>query len=205
MAFHFVFSRYVISEGTVMTALTGIILAGGQGRRMGGLDKGLVQLDGRPLYQHVLERLRPQVDIVMINANRNIDRYQLSGCRVIEDVFDDYPGPLAGIYSALIAIEGEWAVFCSCDTPAIPLNFVEKLIHQRREAPAVWVRSQTRDHPTLALIHRDMAKALFDYLQAGERRLMQFLRDHGGHAVALDDDESAFRNINTPDDLKEST
>jgi len=205
MAFHFFFSRYVISEGTVMTALTGIILAGGQGRRMGGLDKGLVQLDGRPLYQHVLERLRPQVDIVMINANRNIDRYQLSGCRVIEDVFDDYPGPLAGIYSALIAIEGEWAVFCSCDTPAIPLNFVEKLIHQRREAPAVWVRSQTRDHPTLALIHRDMAKALFDYLQAGERRLMQFLRDHGGHAVALDDDESAFRNINTPDDLKERT
>ncbi|KAF6660882.1 MULTISPECIES: molybdenum cofactor guanylyltransferase MobA [Pantoea] len=188
-----------------MTALTGIILAGGQGRRMGGLDKGLVQLDGRPLYQHVLERLRPQVDIVMINANRNIDRYQLSGCRVIEDVFDDYPGPLAGIYSALIAIEGEWAVFCSCDTPAIPLNFVEKLIHQRREAPAVWVRSQTRDHPTLALIHRDMAKALFDYLQAGERRLMQFLRDHGGHAVVLDDDESAFRNINTPDDLKERT
>jgi len=205
MAFHFVFSRYVISEGTVMTALTGIILAGGQGRRMGGLDKGLVQLDGRPLYQHVLERLRPQVDIVMINANRNIDRYQLSGCRVIEDVFDDYPGPLAGIYSALIAIEGEWAVFCSCDTPAIPLNFVEKLIHQRREAPAVWVRSQTRDHPTLALIHRDMAKALFDYLQAGERRLMQFLRDHGGHAVVLDDDESSFRNINTPDDLKERT
>jgi len=205
MAFHFFFSRYVISEGTVMTALTGIILAGGQGRRMGGLDKGLVQLDGRPLYQHVLERLRPQVDIVMINANRNIDRYQLSGCRVIEDVFDDYPGPLAGIYSALIAIEGEWAVFCSCDTPAIPLNFVEKLIHQRREAPAVWVRSQTRDHPTLALIHRDMAKALFDYLQAGERRLMQFLRDHGGHAVVLDDDESAFRNINTPDDLKERT
>ncbi len=69
-----------------MTILTGIILAGGQGRRMGGQDKGLVQLDGRPLYQHVLERLRPQVDIVMINANRNIDRYQLSGCRVIQDV-----------------------------------------------------------------------------------------------------------------------
>ncbi|CAH0491080.1 unnamed protein product [Peronospora farinosa] len=125
-----------------MTMLTGIILAGGQGRRMGGQDKGLVQLDGRPLYQHVLERLRPQVDIVMINANRNIDRYQLSGCRVVQDVFEDYPGPLAGIYSGLLAIDGEWAAFCSCDTPAIPLNFVEKLVDQRGDAPAAWVRSQ---------------------------------------------------------------
>lgn len=186
-----------------MTILTGIILAGGQGRRMGGQDKGLVQLDGRPLYQHVLERLRPQVDIVMINANRNIDRYQLSGCRVVQDVFDGYPGPLAGIYSALVAIDGEWAAFCSCDTPAVPLNFVEKLAEQRGEAPAVWVRSQSRDHPTLALIHRKMAVPLHDYLHAGERRLMHFLRDHGGHAVQLDNDEAAFRNINTPDDLNE--
>lgn len=186
-----------------MKGLTGVILAGGQGRRMGGQDKGLVQLNGKPLYQHVLERLRPQVDIVMINANRHIDRYQLSGCRVVPDVFDDYSGPLAGIYSALRAIEGDWAAFCACDTPAVPLNFVEKLVRQRGEAPAVWVRSQTRDHPTLALIHREVAAPLFDYLQAGERRLMHFLRDQGGHAVQLDDDESAFRNINTPDDLNE--
>ena len=186
-----------------MTILTGIILAGGQGRRMGGQDKGLVQLDGRPLYQHVLERLRPQVDIVMINANRNIDRYQLSGCRVVQDVFEDYPGPLAGIYSGLREIEGEWAVFSACDTPAIPLNFVERLMQQRGDAPAVWVRSQTRDHPTLALIHRDLGTPLGEYLQAGERRLMQFLRDQGGHAVLLDDDESLFLNVNTPDDLRD--
>ncbi|MBZ6396744.1 MULTISPECIES: molybdenum cofactor guanylyltransferase MobA [Pantoea] len=184
-----------------MTMLTGVILAGGQGRRMGGQDKGLVPLNGKPLYQHVLERLRPQVDIVVINANRNIDRYQLSGCRVVQDVFADYPGPLAGIYSALRAIEGDWAVFSSCDTPAIPLNFVEQLVQQRGDAPAVWVRSQERDHPTLALIHRDVAAPLQAYLQAGERRLMQFLRHQGGHAVLLPDDESAFHNINTPDDL----
>lgn len=186
-----------------MTILTGVILAGGQGRRMGGQDKGLVSLNGKPLYQHVLERLRPQVDIVMINANRNIDRYQLSGCRVVQDELDDYPGPLAGIYSALRAIEGEWAVFSSCDTPDIPLNFVEQLVHQRGDASAVWVRSQERDHPTLALIHRDVAAPLYQYLQAGERRLMHFLHDQGGHAVLLADDESAFRNINTPDDLNE--
>ena len=184
-----------------MTILTGVILAGGQGRRMGGQDKGLVPLNGKPLYQHVLERLRPQVDIVMINANRNIDRYQLSGCRVVQDVLADYPGPLAGIYSTLREIEGEWAVFSACDTPAIPLNFVERLVQQRGDAPAVWVRSQTRDHPTLALIHRDLSAPLGEYLQAGERRLMQFLRAQGGKAVLLDDDESLFLNVNTPDDL----
>ncbi|WP_313655850.1 molybdenum cofactor guanylyltransferase MobA [Pantoea sp.] len=186
-----------------MTTVTGIILAGGQGRRMGGQDKGLMLFNGRPLYEHVLERFRPQVNIVMINANRNIDRYQLSGCRVIQDLVGEYPGPLAGIYSALRTIDDEWAAFCSCDTPAIPLNFVEKLAEHRGTAPAVWVRSASRDHPTLALVHRKLAAPLQDYLAAGERRLMHFLRDHGGYAVQLGDDESAFRNINTPEDLKE--
>jgi len=76
-------------------------------------------------------------------------------------------------------------------------------MQQRGDAPAVWVRSQTRDHPTLALIHRDLRTPLGEYLQAGERRLMQFLRDQGGHAVLLDDDESLFLNVNTPDDLRD--
>ena len=75
-----------------MTALTGVILAGGQGRRMGGQDKGLVLFRGIPLYQHVLQRLRPQVDIVMISANRNLDRYQSSGCRVISDTLSGTAG-----------------------------------------------------------------------------------------------------------------
>ena len=184
-----------------MSALTGVILAGGQGRRMGGQDKGLLLLNGVPLYQHVLQRLEPQVDIVMISANRNIDRYQLSGCQVIQDAITDYPGPLGGMLSALNVIPGDWAVFCSCDTPAIPLDYVHQLLQQKGEAPAVWVRSRERDHPTLALIHRCVADALEIYLQQGQRRLMQFLTEQGGHAIQLNDDESAFRNINTPEDL----
>jgi len=184
-----------------MTAFTGVILAGGQGSRMGGLDKGLLMLQGEPLYQHVLRRFRPQVNIVLISANRNIDRYQASGCQVVTDLLPDYPGPLAGILSGLRSSETEWVAFCACDTPWIPNDFVARLWQQRNDAPAVWVKSSLRDHPSLALVNRALADDLEAWLLRGERRLMQFLHEHGGHAVALSDPESAFRNINTPDDL----
>lgn len=187
-----------------MTALTGVILAGGQGRRMGGQDKGLVLFNGIPLYQHVLQRLRPQVDIVMISANRNLDRYQLSGCTVIPDTLPDYPGPLAGMLSALLTAETEWVAFCSCDTPFVPVDYVDQLWRQREKAPAVWARSAERDHPALALMHRSLAEPLADYLQRGERRLMQFLHEQGGHAVQVSQNEAPFRNVNTPEDLGEN-
>lgn len=184
-----------------MTAFTGVILAGGQGSRMGGQDKGLLMLQGEPLYQHVLRRFRPQVNIVLISANRNIDRYQASGCQVVTDSLPDYPGPLAGMLSGLRSSKTEWVVFCACDTPWIPNDFVARLWQQRNDAPAVWVKSSQRDHPALALVNRALADDLEAWLLRGERRLMQFLHEHGGHAVAFSDSESAFRNINTPDDL----
>ncbi|MDI9223377.1 molybdenum cofactor guanylyltransferase MobA [Pantoea sp. EA-12] len=184
-----------------MTAFTGVILAGGQGSRMGGQDKGLLELQGKPLYQHVLQRFMPQVNIVLISANRNIDRYQHSGCQVITDSMSDFPGPLAGMLSGLQNSKTEWVAFCACDTPWLPEDFVARLWQQRGNAPAVWVRSTQRDHPALALVHRSLADDLEAWLLRGERRLMQFLREHGGHAVTFTDPESAFRNINTPDDL----
>lgn len=184
-----------------MAALTGVILAGGQGHRMGGEDKGLLLLNGVPLYQHVLQRLEPQVDIVMVSANRNIDRYQMKGYQVVKDSVADYLGPLGGMLSTLSVISGDWAVFCPCDTPDVPFNYVQQLWQQKGNAPAVWVRSQERDHPTLSLIHKDVVEALTDYLQRGERRLMSFLLEQGGHAVQFSDNELAFRNINTPEDL----
>lgn len=186
-----------------MTALTGVILAGGQGRRMGYEDKGLLLLQGEPLYQHVLRRFRPQVNIVLISANRNIDRYQLSGCQVVCDSLPDYPGPLAGMLSGLRHSPSEWVAFCACDTPWIPEDFVARLWQNKTGAPAVWVKSSLRDHPALALVNRSLADDLETWLLSGERRLMQFLRESGGHAVTFTDPESAFRNINTPDDLRD--
>ena len=186
-----------------MTAFTGVILAGGQGSRMGGRDKGLLVLQGEPLYQHVLRRFQPQVNIVLISANRNIDRYQSSGCQVVTDLMPDYPGPLAGMLSGLRNSRTEWVAFCACDTPWLPTDFVARLWQQRGDSPAVWVRSTLRDHPALALVNRALADDLEAWLLRGERRLMQFLHEHGGHAVKLSDAESAFRNINTPDDLED--
>jgi len=184
-----------------MPTFTGVILAGGQGSRMGGQDKGLVLLHGQPLYQHVLQQLRPQVDSVLISANRHLDRYQLSGCKVITDTTQDYAGPLAGMLSGLRHSQGEWVAFCACDTPYVPQNYVMRLWQQRAGAPAVWIRSAERDHPTLALLNRELIDELHLWLHRGERRVMQFLQSCGGHSVMFNDDESTFRNINTPDDL----
>ena len=180
--------------------VTGVILAGGKGSRMNGEDKGLVNFRGEPLYQHVLTRLQPQVAEVMISANRNGERYQESGCRVLTDPFPDFAGPLAGMLAALQHITTDWAVFASCDTPFLPLDLVEQLWNGKSDAKAAWVCSHGRDHPTHAIIHRDKAKILEHYLQRGDRKLMFFLRETGGLAVNFAD-PGAFINMNTPQDL----
>ncbi|NIF24053.1 molybdenum cofactor guanylyltransferase MobA [Candidatus Pantoea multigeneris] len=184
--------------------ITGVILAGGQGSRMGGEDKGLVLLNGMPLYQHVLARLRPQVSEVLISANRNLPLYASSGCPVVSDSFPGFAGPLAGILSALQAARSEWVAFCSCDTPAIPQDYIARLWAEKGSATALWVRTTQRDHPTLALIHRSVAADLEIFLHHGDRKLMLFLQQQKGHSVLFEDDESCFRNINTVEDLQQA-
>lgn len=180
--------------------VTGIILAGGKGTRMKGEDKGLILLNGEALYQHVLARLRPQVGALFISANRHQDRYQQSGCDVFSDTLTGFAGPLAGMLSGLHYIKTEWAVFASCDTPFLPQDLVQKLWLGKGQASIAWVRSHERDHPTLALMNKSVASQLEEYLQRGDRKLMYFLSEMSGNAVIFDDDR-AFTNINTPDDL----
>ncbi|WP_275065361.1 molybdenum cofactor guanylyltransferase MobA [Erwinia endophytica] len=181
--------------------VTGVILAGGRGIRMGGEDKGLLLYQGKPLYQHVLARLQPQVSRIYINANRNLAAYQQSGLPVISDSLPDFPGPLAGMLAALENIETEWAVFVSCDTPALPENLVSHLWQGKHHAMAVWAQSAQRQHPTLALLHISLAPALASFLAKGERKVMLFLQQAGGHSVPFDDCPGAFANINCPEDL----
>ncbi|GLR08924.1 molybdenum cofactor guanylyltransferase [Mixta theicola] len=168
---------------------------------MGGQDKAQLLLQGKPLWQHVWQRLAPQVQDVSISANRNLTLYQQSKLRTINDVLPDYPGPLAGMLSAFQQIDSPWLAFSACDTPFIPNDYVMRLWQQKRQAPAVWVRSHERDHPALALIHRQIMPELALYLASGERRVMYFLQQVGGHAVLFNDDEQAFVNINTPEEL----
>ncbi|WP_250153240.1 molybdenum cofactor guanylyltransferase MobA [Citrobacter braakii] len=168
---------------------------------MGGTDKGLLELDGKPLWRHVADTLALQVETVVVNANRHRDIYQQSGLKVIPDSLADFPGPLAGMLSVFLRQAGEWFLFCPCDMPYIPHDLVKRLKEQRKAAPVVWVHDGERDHPTIALMHRTMQPLLQDYLQSGERRVMVFMRQAGGHAVDFSDHKDAFVNVNTPEEL----
>jgi len=184
------------------SGVLGVVLAGGRATRMGGRDKGLQELNGKPLWQHVADTLSTQVDAIAISANRHIDIYQQSGYPVYQDNLGNYPGPLAGILSVMQQSENEWFLFCPCDTPFIPTCLMERLLRYRGEAPVVWANDGERDHPTIVLINRALISDLKVYLDAGERRVMIFMRQSGGHSVDFSDQKSAFINVNTTEDLR---
>lgn len=184
-------------------AITGVVLAGGRATRMGGVDKGLQLLNGRPLWRHVADTLEPQVASLVISANRNLEYWHTSGYAVYRDTQADYPGPLAGMLAVMQQVDSPWFVFCPCDTPFIPSFLVERLVQQKASAPVVWVHDGERDHPAVALVHRRIIPELETYLAHGERRVMVFMRQVGGHPVNFSDVKSAFINVNTLDDLQQ--
>ncbi len=186
-----------------LTEITGVVLAGGRGSRMGGKDKGLALLNGKPLFLYVLQALEPQVSNIVISANRNIETYREQNVHVIEDSLADYQGPLAGMLAVIEAVESEWLLFCPCDTPNIPHDLALRLWQSRGNAQAVWANDGQRDHPGVTLIHRSLRPSLSEYLRSGERRVMQFLLSAGGHAVIFNNDKASFANINTPDELSQ--
>ena len=177
--------------------ICGVILAGGKASRMGGVDKGLQLLNGKPLWQHVGDTLSRQVTTLAISANRNIDIYQLSGYQIYQDQLSDFPGPLAGMLSVMRQSDAEWFLFSPCDTPFIPSCLAERFTSELDNASVVWAHDGERDHPTVALVHRRLVPSLQDYLAAGERRVMVFMRQSGGHAVDFSDMKQSFININT--------
>ncbi|MCU6410144.1 molybdenum cofactor guanylyltransferase MobA [Enterobacter quasiroggenkampii] len=186
----------------VSQEIIGVVLAGGRATRMGGKDKGLQLLNGKPLWQHVADTLAGQVTAMAISANRHIDIYRQSGYAVYQDSLENYPGPLAGMLSVMQQSHGEWFIFCPCDNPFIPSDLVERLFLLRGTAPVVWVHDGERDHPAIALMHRSLVPALQSYLAAGERRVMVFMHESGGHSVDFSDVKSAFVNVNTHEDLQ---
>ena len=180
--------------------ITGVVLAGGQGRRMGGQDKGLVQLFDKPLYQHIIDKLQPQVEHLAISANRNIARYEQSGYPVWLDSIPDYAGPLAGFLSALEKSTTHWVFFTPCDTPFIPTNLVETLWNHRADFDAVYVNDGNRDHPTLCLINKKMITPLQRFLANGDKKLMLFLQSNNTKSIYINANKNAFINVNTLED-----
>ncbi|GHC43818.1 molybdenum cofactor guanylyltransferase [Alcaligenes pakistanensis] len=188
--------------------ISGIVLAGGRARRFdlsGQVDKGLLLLQGQPLVQHLVRRLRPQVGPIFISANRNPEQYVHWG-RVVPDTveLEGYLGPLAGLASVLDQVTTPWALSCPVDLPFVPAELGKRLIKAVQEQGAVAAYAQAeRSHPLCLLLRTDQSAALKEYLLSGERRVMSWLHSIGAVEVDFRDAPAhAFFNINTPQDLE---
>lgn len=186
--------------------ITGAVLAGGMGRRMSadgaGLDKGLEPLRGRPLAVHVIERFAPQVGPLIVNANRNRERYAAFGYPVVADSIEGFAGPLAGIEACLARCRTPYLATTPCDTPFIPRDLVSRMaqaIDRERVALAV-ARTAGQAHPVFLLLSVSLHGSLRDFLATGRRKIDAWYA--GFPTVEVDfDDDAAFSNINTPDEL----
>jgi len=185
-----------------MQDVTAVILAGGQGRRMGGADKGLVDYQGRPLVEWVLAVLAPQVGEIVISANRNLERYAAYGRRVLPDTLPDYPGPLAGVLAALQAVTTDWLLVVPCDTPHLPADLAFRLLGaaQLEGVPLAVAEDDMRIHHSCFLVHTDQRAHLADYLARGERAVRHWQAELSSTTVRFD--AAAFANLNRPDDLQ---
>ncbi len=183
--------------------ITGIILAGGMGRRMGGVDKGLVPFHGKPLVAHVLERLKPQVDEILVNANREIDIYGQLGHPVISDAITDFAGPLAGLHCGMASAKHALVVTAPCDTPFLPMDLVNRLLTawQQQEVDVAVARTGDQPHPVFCLCRTSLLPHLTRFLESGGRKVDLWYADLNTIEVSFDDEAEAFANINTPTEL----
>jgi molybdopterin-guanine dinucleotide biosynthesis protein A len=186
-----------------MTMATGIVLAGGQGRRMGGADKGLQLLHGRPLAAWVLERLAAQVDEVLINANRNADRYASLGARVVADATPGHAGPLAGMQRGLMEARHARVLFVPCDAPRLPLDLAARLSRPLGDPrwDASVARAGGRIQPVFCMARRALLPQLTAFLEGGGRKVDAWLATLRTTTVDFED-AAAFANVNSLDDLR---
>ena len=199
--------------------ITGLILAGGRGSRMGGVDKGLQTFNGTPLTQHTLARLRQGAGVgpIMVNANRNLTDYQAFGVPVWPDGLADYAGPLAGFLTGLAHCETPYLVTVPCDTPLLPLDLVprlaEALVRENADiamvaAPEVGKNGeiQLRTQPVFCLLHARLQPSLLAFTEAGGRKIDTWTSQHKTVLVPFDlagDDPRAFYNANTLAELRQ--
>ena len=186
-----------------MPEITGIVLAGGQGSRMGGVDKGLQAFRGKPMVAHVLERFAPQVDELLVNANRNVDAYAAFGHRVISDEIEGFAGPLAGFERGLAHAGSPLVATVPCDSPFLPLDLVQRLRSAMEQASADLAVAKTGDqaHPVFCLMKRAVHRSLRDFLASGQRKIDRWYASLAVVEVPFDDEAGAFLNINTREEL----
>ncbi len=185
------------------TQTSWVILAGGQASRMGGKDKGLIELNKKPLIAHVIDRLSPQTPSILINANRNQDAYGQFGF-VFSDQFKDYPGPMGGIHAGLIHAETDWVGFVPCDSPQINTDLVERFCQAAQDDTDILV-AHDGDHqqPVFTMYHKRVLPKLTAFLERGDRKIILLYRECNTRYVDFSDSPNCFVNLNTPEELSQ--
>lgn len=184
--------------------ISGIILAGGRAQRMGGIDKGLIQVCGRPMIEHVLTRLQEQVGAVIINANRNLDVYRSMGFPVVPDGDDSYSGPLAGMSAGLHAATTPLCATVPCDSPLMGSDIPQRL-HAALEqsgADIAVAHDGERYHPVVNLMKTNLAASIDEFLAAGERKIDRWFDHHRWVYADFSDHPEYFINVNTEEERR---
>lgn len=195
------------ASGVGRDTITGLVLAGGRGSRMGGVDKGLQPHRGVPLALHALQRLAPQVGPVMVNANRHLDQYAAFGVPLCADSVPGYAGPLAGFLAGLARCQTRWLVTVPCDSPLFPLDLVARLAAAAADEGAEIALAATREdgsiqpQPVFCLLRADLRGSLEGFLSAGQRKIDRWTAQHRCATVVFDD-HAAFANVNTAAELR---
>jgi molybdopterin-guanine dinucleotide biosynthesis protein A len=183
--------------------ISAIILSGGRATRMGCVDKGLVMLQQKPLVQHVIDRLKPQVDELLINANREISQYQALGYPVVSDDQPDFIGPLAGFSLGLKQCRHEYLLTVPCDSPLLPLDLSKRLMKALKEqhADIAVASSEGNIHPVFSLCKKKVLPGLVDYLNNDGRKVSAWQKSLKYVEVDFSDCGEAFVNLNTVEDV----
>ena len=184
--------------------VSAIILAGGLGTRMGGVDKGLLPLQNRALISHVIDRLTPQVNEVIINANRSLQQYQSFGLKIVQDETDEFLGPLSGFLLGLKNAQYDLVLTVPCDSPLLSSDLATRLYNalEQSYAEIAFASSDDNPHPVFCLMRKSVLPSLTAYLEQGERKVSAWQKSLDYVEVDFSDTSHAFTNLNTLDDLK---
>lgn len=179
-------------------SITGLVLAGGQARRMGGIDKGLLEVAGRPMIEHVLEGIRPQVGALLINANRNLEAYRRYGYAVLGDEVEGFLGPLAGVLTGLRAVRSEYLLTVPCDSPLVAPDLAARMYSAAATAGAdlAVAHDGERQQPVFLLLRRDLTRSLESFLAAGGRKIDRWFAGHQVAEADLSGHRESFFNVN---------
>ena len=196
--------KSLMSKKINKTDVTGVILAGGQARRMQGKDKGLVLLNNKPMVEYVIESLKPQVGKLLINANRNLEKYSAHGFDIVSDELSGYHGPLAGMASALNTVTTPYMLTAPCDSPFIANDLVKRLINalETNDADISVAHNGERIQPVFCLMKKELLPSINNFLNNGERKIDKWFNQHKLAIADFSDNPKTFDNLNTIEDIQ---